>query len=920
MRSKSAWPLIFAAPVACLAILFSVFCKEPDRSRTQEPDSKPMVSDELVQFAAAITSEDLQETSFTVVENDPFPLPQPITSDPVVAVSWESQSRLALDLSSDALQVEEVDDLSSEDQTISDHVLDPALVNSDDEHFDVPVSPFQVIDAPSMDEFAAQAIPYEPVDQTPTEHRFEDESQRPSATVADGPAATRSAFHLASGPIQLPYIKLNSEIVPRRPSISQPIREIMIPEWDSSAVWSKPTAIVNELERLEQIPATASWATNTKQLIKTLNWTRAIDDPQVEGLFEQIAYQLQLLNQLAVSVSTTPTNQPEYVQGELATELRSFHYDIARRLMVWSHLYQLAKQNRVRLTDLGDEQVNQLIQVSQSKLDITGVGSSWSDYLQLEKLAAAFNSLQPDEDEQCNAARLTLSRLYSPVLSKSQKAFLAEQFDEQLIGLLREKAGRSIEIPEFTRILEKHEYSTTGYTSHRLNGFYQSLLWSTDPASQNLAGQLEGHYRNANFRVSVSDQLINRLLPQTGEIEQPINENVMGAQIHGNSRIQNRLLIRLIPDNRKVNLWLEANGKVHSLTQARQSGFRVDNLGHSRYRVFKQIAINRTGVQTDAPYAVSDTSSQVIGMSSNLDPIPVVGWVARKIARNKIQESAPMTDLYTRRKVEAGAKEQMESEVQSQLAKVSDYLFANFLQPMIALDLEPTPVEMRTTTDRIIMRYRLAGRDQMAAHTARPQALANSLMSFQLHESVFNNLFDRIEIAGRSFTAEELTDHLMNVFGSQQAAGSDQLNHEANFEFAPYDPIRVEFNEGQIELSLNLKKFRVGKGKTWKNLNVRATFNPQVKGTKLYLLRDESGIRLKGANLKLRDQVAVRTVFTALFRDHYELNVLPENFGKQFGSNTMEISQLVLNDGWLGLSFGDSPEAIAQQPPIIRLK
>ena len=70
---------------------------------------------------------------------------------------------------------------------------------------------------------------------------------------------------------------------------------------------------------------------------------------------------------------------------------------------------------------------------------------------------------------------------------------------------------------------------------------------------------------------------------------------------------------------------------------------------------------------------------------------------------------------------------------------------------------------------------------------------------------MFNNLFDRIEIAGRSFTAIELSDHLANVFGSKQAAGSDDLNHEAYFEFAPYDPIRVEFKDSKFEMSINLK-------------------------------------------------------------------------------------------------------------------
>lgn len=915
MHSKSGWSLFSAVAITCLAFYVYVAFKAPISPEPVQVEPEVAANDELVKFAAAIQPDEVQQVSLTA-SNDPFPLPNPTSLDPVVPVSWESQPTLTIDEAHQPMQVEDFEYLPIEDELIPDESLDPILIDNTNEPLDLPVSPFQVTDAPTIDQFVAEQSQITVVDPPQIDDSIQEASPVQENENVEEPDSNQSPFHLASAPIRLDYIKLNSEVVTRRRSVSQPVREILIPEWNPKAAWAKPAAIIAELEKLEQIPATADWALDTKEMVKALNWTRSVDDPNAAALIEQLSNQLHQLNQLAISVSTVPASQPEYVQGPLAIELRSFHYDIARRLMIWSYTHQLAKQQRVRFSDMSNQHVLDLINTSQSKLDVTGVGSSWSEYLQLMPLSAAFSSTQLDEEVQCQAARVTLSRLYSPVLSKAQKQFLAEQFDDQLIELLREKASRTVELPKFTETLEKHEYKTSGYTSHKLNGFYQSLLWSTDPASQNLAGQLEGHYRNANFRVSVSDQLINRLLPQTEEIEQPIRDNVMGAQVYGNSRIQNRLLIRLIPDNRKVNLWLEANGKVRSLTQARQSGFRVENLGHSRYRVLKQIAINRSGVQTDAPHAVSDTSSQIVGMSSNLDPIPVVGWVARKIARNKIQESAPMTDMITRQKVEAGAKEQMETEVQSQLAKVSDYLFVNFLQPMIAMDLEPTPVEMRTTNDRVIMRYRLAGRDQMAAHTARPQALADSLMSFQIHESVLNNLFDRIEIAGRSFTATELSDHLANVFGNKQAAGSEDLNHEAYFEFAPYDPIRVEFKNSKIEISINLKKFKVGKSKTWKNLSVRASFNPHVEGSKLYLLRDETGIRLKGSNLKFRDDVHVRTVFTALVQGQYELNVLPEKFGKQFGSTPLEISQLVLNDGWLGLSFGDPPKAVAQQPVV----
>ena len=76
-------------------------------------------------------------------------------------------------------------------------------------------------------------------------------------------------------------------------------------------------------------------------------------------------------------------------------------------------------------------------------------------------------------------------------------------------------------------------------------------------------------------------------------------------------------------------------------------------------------------------------------------------------------------------------------------------------------------------------------------------------MSMQFHESSINNLLDRVEIKGRKFTAQELTQHLQDVFRSEQAAGSGEVNHEAQFEFAPYDPLRVSFNDNEVELQLN---------------------------------------------------------------------------------------------------------------------
>jgi hypothetical protein len=240
---------------------------------------------------------------------------------------------------------------------------------------------------------------------------------------------------------------------------------------------------------------------------------------------------------------------------------------------------------------------------------------------------------------------------------------------------------------------------------------------------------------------------------------------------------------------------------------------------------------------------------------------------------------------------------------------MQSYLYSNMIEPLTALELEPTPLEMRSTDSRVIMRYRLAGFDQMGGNTARPRGLQNSLLSMQIHETALNNLLNRIELNGNEYTAQELTEHLANVFGWQSTDTAQ--SRDATFEFAPFDPIRVTFAHGSAAVQLNLKRLRIGNGKTWKNLTATCNFIPQSEGGKILFVQDGSGVELSGHRLNLRDQVAVRAIFTALFKDQYELPILPKNIAQKLGPSAT-ITQLELNDGWIGLSV-DKTENLTTQ-------
>ena len=76
--------------------------------------------------------------------------------------------------------------------------------------------------------------------------------------------------------------------------------------------------------------------------------------------------------------------------------------------------------------------------------------------------------------------------------------------------------------------------------------------------------------------------------------------------------------------------------------------------------------------------------------------------------------------------------------------------------PLESAGVELTPIELSTTDQRVIARLRVAGHEQLAGHTPRPRAPADSLASVQLHESALTNAALSLGLDGKRLTAQEL--------------------------------------------------------------------------------------------------------------------------------------------------------------------
>lgn len=669
--------------------------------------------------------------------------------------------------------------------------------------------------------------------------------------------------------------------------------------------WVKPLAVVSQLESLVKIPVTGIWATDVQQLIAMLLQEPSVSSPASATILVQLESKVAELDQIVAIINQQFPSMP--VAQSLISRLRRLRYDMAKRIVIWRSIQKLPATT----SRLGDVQL-----ASNETFRFDFLDSQWQDYLKVQQLQDQFESLNPKPSAKKKAARLTLARMASPALSDAQRNYLNQAVPASMVSALKEYAAGDVDQYKLLKAIEWNEENPSGVASHYINDQFQNLMWSQDPARQSAAAQLQSHYRNANVRLAVSQDMLNRLIPDSPAINEPVSEQVLGADVSGQSQIRNRLSVQLVEDPSRIALQLHTDGEVDSDTVAKRSGFEIRNEGVAKFQAFKKLTLDRMGrFSSDNPVASAQAKQRLIGIRSKLDPFPVVNWIARKVAKKKLDQQTPEANMLLEQKIEQSASLKLQEGVESQVAQMKAYLKVNLLEPLISMDLNPEALQLATTQKRIVMRYRLAGIDQMASNSPRPSDSEFDYLSLQLHQSLLNNTIERIEIESQTFTPQSLLQHLSEVIGFNPQNANADSNRDAKFVFANYDAIRVDFVEGKVKIELNLKSLQLGKGKTWRNITISSTYAPTVIGSQVRFTQDGI-IGVKGKRFRIGDQIAVRAIFQVVLPDSYQFDTIPKRLADRLNGYALTLSKLNIADGWVGLTYDEVPMAYSSPQSI----
>ena len=687
----------------------------------------------------------------------------------------------------------------------------------------------------------------------------------------------------------------------RQPAPAPETSPFAIPEsaFPPSRGFAIPTALIEQFQSLAQTtPVAKNWAESVIVDVQRLVELPSLADAAIPA---------DLTNLRRLADEARPLAQASGDDQARSRILRA-GYALVRRLVIWDMVHGVAVSGELDAAPIVDSHAwHRALGKVDALLHSTGAAANWRKYLLIDRACEEFDSSESSPVDQRQLARDILHRLHSTQLSREQEQFLKTPPFVALDEQLQARASATPDLPALLRAIEQFEHEDTARAGRALAAEFDLLRWSPEAGIRELAEGINAYYRNANIRVALSAELANRMIPAQVPQLEAVDDTILGAWVSGQSQTNTKIHVVLVPDRHRWNVGLEAVGEVASDTTSSKGPATFYQKGWSMFRARKRLTVDRRGVRMFSSEAEANSNTDLHDFETDFDGIPLVSGFIRAIARNQYDSSQPAAKVEVEDKITGRVTSQLDSQVAERLEKTKRDFDARVLKPLRDMNLEPTAVDMETTKERLIARYRLASRDEVSAQTPRPQAPSDSMLSVQVHESALNNFLEQLHLHGRRFELTELHKEVTARFmPGRKAEVPEDLPENVFVTFADEDPIRIDCQDGRVRLTIRLKELaQEGTRNRWTNFTVRAYYAPSADQLDANLYRDGI-IELIGDSrpLAIGQRTALTAIFARVLSRNRKLHIINEQIAKAPQLQDQQVTQFVIHDGWMGIALG----------------
>ncbi|MGC3969665.1 MAG: hypothetical protein QM775_20740 [Pirellulales bacterium] len=657
--------------------------------------------------------------------------------------------------------------------------------------------------------------------------------------------------------------------------------------------WPRPVELFDRLAGLQEIPATKPWADRAIALLDDLS---SIEDSESSRA-------AQIVQQLRALLADPRLLDETRLDAKTGLQVRLTRHALQRRLDVWESLLGVLGRQESAVASRADAEdlAVCLVQLERETAAAGETGRQWRDYLMLDQLGSTVRNAGDDVVRR-ELARDIIQRMRRAAEGDQRNEFLTQGSFAELNQQLLTLADADLDGRTLLESIERFEGGGLPSDGHALAEQCKLLDYSNDPARRQLATWLTSHYRNANVRVTISADLLNRMLPEELRQNAAVNDTVLGLPTQGWSSTRTGVGIAFIPSNESLAVRMTAQGTVHAQTQTFSGPVRLFNHSDSSFRAHKDFSLTHRGVEVQPATASTASRSRLQGIRTDFDHMPILGGIVESIAMDQHAEKKVPAQreaaAKVSRQVERGLDHELDKHLRTANGQLNDYI----VTPLAKVGLSPDLIELQSNEARAIMRVRIAGENQLASHTPRPRAYSDNVASVQVHQSAINNVLERLGFQGRHFTAAELYSFAVKELYVPDVVDPAHIPDDISITFAKTDPITIHCANGHVELRLAIEELRRGT-KSWRDFTVRTEFKTQIVDGATCFVRDGL-IHLSGNRLSTTSQIALRTVFAKVFADDMCLPLWPEKMRTDKRFADLDIAQVDIRDGWIGMAVG----------------
>lgn len=360
--------------------------------------------------------------------------------------------------------------------------------------------------------------------------------------------------------------------------------------------------------------------------------------------------------------------------------------------------------------------------------------------------------------------------------------------------------------------LEQYDADHNKQQAANVRKAFESVRAVAPDGGDRIAAALRANYFNYNMRIISDEKFLNRFVMQQRNEAGDVVDCVLGAYVQGCQNTVTDVSLDLRPSSNTAKFDIVVRGQVNSSTSGTTDQAVVYTQGNHYFTAAKEINFNGDRFWSFPARINVQANNNTYDAETKLSWIPLLGSFARGIALDRAEEMRPESEAIAASRVQEKALPKFDQEVEKQFGQngsVNPRFQTNVVARLKELGVYPDAKSYSTSETELLVATRVMSNDELGADEPSSGLVTSGGMTVLIHESLMNNSMDRMNLAGRTMTEEELrvefSDRLSKLLNKKvELPKKTQTDGKgpATLTFDQHDPIRFRVDKGLVKIIL----------------------------------------------------------------------------------------------------------------------